>query len=269
MKIHRTKAEAQRKYEKIAQSDLRGLGATRTNLRRLLKSIDLVGWSTHEESGRLDRRALTRFATGSAAIFSRRHQVEAEKAAVNILIDCSASMTFGDGATTRIDVAQEVAIHLSKILNSSGVDFSVTGFRSAKGGNKIDDATNNIIERSGYFRLKQWNESLNVAAAKLGTIDCLASGCTPDFSAIYCAIDELRLRPESKRILFLLTDADGYVQSNMQYLQKIADTNGIKLIAIGIESIGVTNCFRDAVHVDNIHQLTGTAFNHLLNNLRR
>jgi hypothetical protein len=40
------------------------LGATRANLLKLLRSIDTVGWSRREESGRLDRRAFGRFACG-------------------------------------------------------------------------------------------------------------------------------------------------------------------------------------------------------------
>ena len=62
-----------------------GLGATRSNILRLLRSLDLVGWSTHEESGRIDRKAFTRFSTGSTAIFSKREHVEAYAQAYDTL----------------------------------------------------------------------------------------------------------------------------------------------------------------------------------------
>lgn len=72
------KSDGEQRFARDLANAPQGIGATRTNLQRLLHSLDFVGWSTNEESGRLDRRALTRFATGSANIFSRRQYIEAE-----------------------------------------------------------------------------------------------------------------------------------------------------------------------------------------------
>ena len=100
-----------------------GLGATRASIIRLLKSLDLVGWNSHEESGRLDRKAFTRLAVGSTAVFSKRVHVEAEASAVSILIDCSGSMSSGG----LIQMAESLTIQLSRILDKANVEFCVTG----------------------------------------------------------------------------------------------------------------------------------------------
>jgi cobalamin biosynthesis protein CobT len=272
MHTYISKAEAKLKYEEIAKRDLAGLGATRTNIRRVLKSIDFVGWSTREETGRLDRKALTRFAAGSTAIFSRREMKEAEKAAVNVLIDSSGSMgTWVTNNATRINIAQEIAIHLSKIFNSAGVSFSVDCFKETRGSLKFDNELRNTItiSSSGFIRVKKWNESLNVAAEKLGAIHQFAGGGTPDYSAIYSAIDAIRKRPEHKKLIFLIIDADSYVLSLMEHLQAMADANNVKIVAIGIDSNDVTKCFRSAINVTNAESLTNVSFNHLLKNIRR
>ena len=56
------KAEGIARFEREFKANQVGMGATKANLIRLLKSVDLVGWSSHEESGRLDRKAFSRYA---------------------------------------------------------------------------------------------------------------------------------------------------------------------------------------------------------------
>ncbi len=65
------KASCDRKFLHYYNDVPQGMGATRAHLLRILRSVDLVGWSSHEESGKLDRKALTRFATGSTTVFKR------------------------------------------------------------------------------------------------------------------------------------------------------------------------------------------------------
>jgi hypothetical protein len=58
-------------YNQSLAKDI-GMGAVRSALMRLLRSQDLVGWSSREESGRLDRRSFKRMAAGEESLFSRR-----------------------------------------------------------------------------------------------------------------------------------------------------------------------------------------------------
>lgn len=251
-------------YRTTIAQEPAGLGATRANLSRLLRTLDFVGWSTNEESGRLDRRALTRYATGSANIFSRRELKESEKTAVSVLIDCSGSM---DGC--RIKTAQSVAIHLSKILNQAKVPFAVTGFHRDRR-RKIVAGDNALYSSSPTFiPFKRWGESLPKAVAKLGNIDQFAHSGTPDYSALYLTIEEISRREENRKIVFLLTDAEGYARSHMRHLQKFADSQGVTIIAIGIGLTDVQSCFANAENVMDVSDLASATFNRLLKTLGR
>ena len=249
-----------------------GLGATRASLLRLLRSLDLVGWSTHEESGRLDRKAFTRFAVGSTAVFSKRQHIEAERSAVSVLIDCSGSMS-SDGL---IETAESVAIQLSRILDKANVEFNVTGFYGGSGGgNENLSATGanktNVgirFERPTFVPFKTWKESLQKASAKLGSIRHWAQSATPDYSSISITLEDLGLRNEQRKILFLITDANGYNKVHMRHLQNVADKLGIKLVAIGIGRTDVKECFRSSENVTSVNDLASATFNKLLKELQ-
>ena len=257
MRISRQYAEE--RFNAVASAEPAGLGATRANLSRLLRSLDFVGWSTHEESGRLDRKALTRYASGSTAIFSRREYKEAEKSAVSVLIDCSGSMD-----NERIVIAEQVAIHLSRIFSRSRVPFAVTGFHIDRSSYEVLDGEEVRTSTPTFIQFKRWDEPLARCHAKLGSIRKAACGGTPDYASIYSTIDEIGRRDEQRKIVFLLTDADGYNVNHMKHLQKFADSLNVTIIAIGIGRTDVTRCFVNSQDVHNINQLTSTAFNQLL-----
>jgi len=264
------KSVAQMNYSVEFNSEPSGLGATKATIQRILRSLDLVGWNTHEETGRLDRKAFTRYATGSTAIFSKRHHVEAQASAVTVLIDCSGSM--GNGR--RIQTAQSVAIQLSKMLDKANASFNVVGFRGAQGGLRQSATGANahgidaIVEYTEFIPFKTWGESLSKASAKLGSIREWAGNSTPDYSALSMTLEDLSKREEQRKILFFLTDADSYQQSHMVHLQGIADKLGIKIIAIGIGDTDVEQCFKIAQNVEHVSDLADASFNKLLKELR-
>jgi cobaltochelatase CobT len=248
-------------FSRILRDPINGIAATRAKLMQVLRSLDFVGWSSHEESGRLDRRAFTRYATGQANIFSRREVVEADTAAVSVLVDCSASMRGKE-----IRVAQAIAIQLSSILSKSNASFEVTGFHGSEHTNGIAGSNGNkaCTEVVEFIPFKQWNEPLHRAAAKLGVMDHLASNGTPDYGAIYLKLEELSRRPESRKILFLLTDAECYNTRHISYLQEFADKRGIRIAAIGIGHTQVGKCFRNAENVSEVKDIATKSFGKLL-----
>ena len=265
-----SKSECEVNFSAKYNTQPSGLGATRASLLRLLRSLDLVGWSTHEESGRLDRKAFTRFAVGSTAVFSKRQHIEAERSAVSVLIDCSGSM----GNDGLIETAESVAIQLSRILDKANVEFNVTGFYGNGSRNIIDPtgATKTTIdlryEKPTFVPFKTWKESLQKASAKLGSIHHWAQSSTPDYSSISITLEDLGLRDEQRKILFLITDANGYNKVHMRHLQNVADKLGIKLVAIGIGRTDVKECFRSSENVTSVNDLASATFNKLLKELQ-
>ena len=265
-----SKADCEQQFALHFNNQPFGLGATRANIARLLRSVDLIGWSTHEESGRIDRKAFARFATGGTSVFSKRQHVEATKSAVSILIDCSGSMNeYG-----RIKVAESVTVQLARILEKSSVSFNVTGFYGNTGKTELiaGGATpvNTIapVEQAKFVPFKTWKENLARASAKLGSIHQWARNSTPDYSAISVTIEDLSRREEGRKILFLLTDAEGYVRAHIKHLQNLADKVGVKIVAIGIGDTEVPKVFKNGENVTNVSDLASTSFNKLLKELR-
>ena len=127
------------------------------------------------------------------------------------MIDCSGSMNWGGG---RIQVAETVAIQLAKLLEKSGADFAITGFRGGRDGHTFTESGANqtrVTVRGEDLQLipfKTWGESLRKAGAKLGTIHQWAGSGTPDYSALSHAIEDIAKRPQTRKIVFVLTDAD-------------------------------------------------------------
>jgi cobalamin biosynthesis protein CobT len=265
-----TKSNAQMNYSVEFNSEPSGLGATKATIQRILRSLDLVGWNTHEETGRLDRKAFTRYATGGTAIFSKRHYVEAQASAVTVLIDCSGSMSNG----RRIQTAQSVGIQLSKMLDKANASFNVVGFRGGQTGLRQyptganANAIDSVIEHTEFIPFKTWGESLTKASAKLGAIRYWAGHSTPDYSALTMTLEDLSKREEQRKILFFLTDADSYIKSHMVHIQSIADKLGIKIIAIGIGNTDVEQCFKIAQNVEDVNDLADASFGKLLKELR-
>jgi cobalamin biosynthesis protein CobT len=246
------------------------MGATRAHLLRILRSVDLVGWSSHEESGKLDRKALTRFATGSTTVFKRRESKEADTSAVSVLIDCSFSMN-NNG---RIKVAHGVAIQLSRIFDKANINFAVTGFKGSSttqiarqretGAECRTDGEDTIL-----IPFKAWGESMRSASSKLGSISNCAGSATPDYSALMLSIEDLAKQRETRKILFVLTDAEGFISEHIKHVQNVAEQQGITTVAIGIGSEDVKEVFENASTANDLRDLGSVSFNTLLKTLRR
>jgi hypothetical protein len=234
-----------------------------TTLRRLLSGTDNLGQSSREESGRVDRKAFTRFAVGDGNIFSRRTRQEGEDCAVSILLDLSASM---DGS--EIKRAQQVVIQLGAILDGCRVQWSCTGYSTHdmewfynETGDDIDD----YVDHVSFVEIKAFKQSSQQAAAELGAIRHLCGSKTPDFAAPILHLREMDALPVSKKVLILLTDATSLHPDECKFVREFADKLGINLVVIGIcAGTGLSYYGDAAVNVNNLSDLSSQAFGHLL-----
>ena len=245
-------------YNQSLAKDI-GMGAVRSALMRLLRSQDLVGWSSREESGRLDRRSFKRMAAGEESLFSRRQYKEAEKSAVSIMVDCSGSMS-----GTGIEPAQDVSIHLGQLLDKARVSFACHGFRSTSTMDASVTAEEYLI-----IPFKPWGLSLRKSSARLGAMKFMANYGTPDYAALYWAVEDLSRRPESRRILFVITDARGYEIDKMKIIRDFAERHKIKLIAVGINADSrLDQIFPVSINIASAKALGDAAFRTLLNGVK-
>ena len=267
--------ECEQRFSEHAAINIPRIGAVKVAITRLLRSIDFIGHSRNEDSGRFDRKAIVKFVAGSANVFSRREFKEADTAAVEVMIDVSGSM--GDYGSKKIGIASVVANQFSAIFEKTGTPYAIIGFdgRSVSeqliaGGASASNTTGSTWSKCVYteqvnlYRFKDWHETRRTAALKLGAISRTPNGGTPDFGGVYLAIDELSKRTERRRILFLLTDAEGYDMNNMKHLQTVADKLKITIVAIGIGTNDAKQAFTNAAAVHNTDDLGSVAFTKLL-----
>ena len=257
------KAYFTRVFEENFNKDVQGMGATRANLGRMLRSLDLMGWSRREETGRLDRRALTRFATGDINIFSRRESKMADASAVTILVDCSGSMR---GET--MEVAGQVSTQLSKLLEQSRVNYAVTGFTGSEPHHNFDKDSGVNVEDVHFLPFKERGESLRAAAPKMGAIRRMALTGNPDYSSLMFAIEEIKTQKEQRKIIFFLTDTGSYDPDQMKQVARIAEIFKITIIGIGIGTYDVKSLFKHGVDVSNIDDMGKDTFSTMLRTLR-
>ena len=242
-----------------------GFGATRASLLRLLRANDLVGWSHHEESGRLDRKSFARMACGSNQVFSQRDYKEAHKSAVSMLVDCSGSM-----CSTRIKTTASAVTQLVKIMDKANVSYRVFGFDSPHESDlkKLPDGSHYIPEDVRFYPFKHWNESLQKAIPKLGAIGNCAFRGNPDYQALLLSIEDLSKRPEKRKILFFFTDSGSVNVKHMQYLDEVARDLGVTIIGVGIQADGVLKCYKHAVVIDNLEDMASKSFTTMLNAIK-
>jgi thymidine kinase len=81
-------------------------------------------------------------------------------------------------------------------------------------------------------------------------------------------LEDIAMRDEQRKIVFLLTDANGYNKEHMRHLQDLADRLKIKIIAIGIGRTDVKECFRSSENVTSVDGLASTSFNKILKELK-
>lgn len=266
IKLNR-KSEGAYQYASISRKVPQGLGAAKVALQKFLRSIDNVGWSRREETGRVDRRAFTRYACGESSIFSRREYTEATKSAVSVLIDLSGS-TFDkfdkrDGRAI-VHIFQEVAIHLSNLLRDCKVDYAITGFH---GRATYDTELRIVLEDVTFTEIKGWGDNPVNVGPVLGRLPDLVAGSTPDYSALRLSIEELSKLPHQRKVLFILTDADGYNPSRIQQLERVAEKLGIVIVAIGVGATPVETCFRYARNVKSAADAFSASFGTLLKSI--
>jgi nitric oxide reductase activation protein len=261
---HQDKAGKEIEYAQVANTPIPGVGATKVALRRLLATTNQTGWSRREESGRLDRRALTRFAVGEENIFARREQKTSTTSVVQLLIDASGS-TFDvverGSSESRIKVFGEVATHLSKILDECGVTLGITAFW---GKSKTIGINGRPVEDVTFVEVKGYRQSLRTSRAAISSIKWLSCGSTPDYTALKLVLEDLSAQKEQRKVLFFLTDVDNYNQRGAQHLDELAKRLGITIIGIGVGDADITKCFTHSANVKSVAEVFTQSFNKLL-----
>lgn len=137
---------------------------------------------------RLDHRALSGMSVGNARVFLRKEESEGMDTAVSILLDGSGSMReLLRDQVSRNDAAQSATDALGRLLEDAEVPWALNVF-----------ATN-------YVEVKEFDDPWRRARQNMAMVWGNNTNLQPSYDR---ALAQLSARPESRKVLVLLTDGD-------------------------------------------------------------
>ena len=269
-------------YQKI-KDDLGGLVNTmKAKLRRALMAKETRDWDFAREFGRLDTKKLVAGSLGSATVYKQRKERMEMDTAVHLLIDLSGSM-FGD----KIRVATEVAIAFAECLEGTQIKYQISGFSNYGDNEKLRELVYKAnrgskeyhrVEPLNIFKYKKFGESLQVAKGAVSAIRNSAGGNNSDRDAVIWAAQELKARPEKRKILFVFSDGQpanttinlGYDKDDIleKALKEAIDSttkDGVECVGIGILTEHVEGIYPRSVSIESVKDLSGATFVQLSN----
>jgi cobalamin biosynthesis protein CobT len=254
------------------------VGGMRRKLERALLSKQRRDWDHGREVGRLDSRRFGAAVAGRRNVFKIREERTELDTAVSILVDLSGSMN-----GPKASLASESVIAMSEALNRSGIPFEVLGFNNQSYEIGVDDKwfdAKQIAQRHDgahrfdpldIYEFKRFDERLNVAKGVLWQLPMLVGGDNGDAEAVLTAFQRLRERPESRRVLMVLSDGEPVTVGD-QYAQecylrdvvnRIEQGHEAECVGIGIMSTAVSRFYGRHVVVRDLDDLAGQAMNQL------
>lgn len=236
------------------------VGALKTQLSKLLLSVDRVGWQTGSTTGRFDVRRTSRMLAGSERVFKSRTEVPATTTAVSIIIDMSSSMryaeTLPDGTRSndvndqRIGVAAQCAYAIATAVERSNCEVEVVGFGGGSrkiysgathgmnglGGEEQRANDRTEYEESELFDIKTFGTRAANARRNFQLLGNLCHYCTPDYHAVRTVTDAVSARSEHRKIVLVLTDGMGSPGLMKQYGAYAKRIHNIPVFGIGIHT---------------------------------
>ncbi|MAV82774.1 MAG: hypothetical protein CMI90_04865 [Pelagibacteraceae bacterium] len=249
---------------------------------RLLQSKQKRSWNFDLESGILDTSKLTRIITNSnnSLSFKKEKEIKFEDTTVSLLIDNSGSMR-----GKPIMIAALTTDMIAETLEKCKIKVEILGFttKAWKGGKTREDwLKKGKVKNPGrlndlrHIIYKSADENRRKAKINLGLM--LKEGLLKeniDGEALIWASSRLKKRPESRKILIVISDGAPVDDSTLSvnesnYLEKhlkstiiaIEDKTEIELLAIGIGH-DVKQYYNKAITIHDVEELGGTIFKKL------
>ena len=249
---------------------------------RLLQSKQNRSWNFDLESGLLDTSKLTRIITNgnNSLSFKKEKEIKFEDTAVSLLIDNSGSMR-----GKPIMIAALTTDMIAATLEKCKIKVEILGFttKAWKGGKTREEWLKNGKDKNPgrlndlrHIIYKSADENSRKSKVNLGLM--LKEGLLKeniDGEALIWASSRLNKRPESRKILIVISDGAPVDDSTLSvnesnYLEKhlkstiiaIQDKTNIELLAIGIGH-DVKQYYDKAITIHDVEELGGAIFNKL------
>jgi len=218
----------------------------RRGLANALRSAEKRWWREEQSQGHLSPRTLHRLCMDrpSLNVFRTRAMVQGRSTAVGIALDASGSMT-----TQKMDVARASmrvlleALHDLKIPTEAFTFTTGEAFTINEAAGQTGEDIGTIRERFSRFSnleiglIKRYEEPVKAAMRRLPGI--CGTGLTPLGEAMLIGAGRLAARPESRKIMLVLTDGRAGCEACDQSACHHAKQAAMKIAASGIELVGV------------------------------
>lgn len=241
----------------------------RAKFRRSLLSQTKCKWVGEKRRGSINPSSLHRVALGtSKSVFRSRVQAESFDTCVSMYVDHSGSMF-----PYRMDLAAECSVIFGECLNDLSIPFEICGFSTMPymiGNRRYEQASDEekaLFTRWGdlwigvYKKFEDNWPSVRHRCVEMSRND---HDNTYDGEGLRFAAQRLLRRPEKRKILFWLND--GYPcpnvhwvrQQHHSYLKGVAKEveKLIEVFAIGMQSDGVKEYFKNWVQVSELGDLS-------------
>ena len=260
---------------RLAKDDVSSqLRSLKSHFLRLIKAKELSSTIFDCDDGELDSDALATVPCGNKRIYYQNILGESLNTAVSILIDQSGSMGNSSHIGSRSYFAQRMAIGLAETLFAINVPFEVIGFtndfgcpghdygfpgrtkRSVPGEERRNDSARS--QPFWYDIFKAFDENYKVVRYRFGSINGEAENC--DGEALLDVAKRLAVRPEERKILFVLSDgipSGGEVDTSilcnhLKHTIKQVTQTGIEVMGIGAGSKHVKDYYNEYTGALNI-----------------
>lgn len=235
-------------------------GTIQKTLERAMAAKSIARWHTGYRRGKLSASSLSRLFFGDDRIFRKKEMGISKDVAVTLLVDCSGSMR-GQKSELAATSAYALASVLQNMnITSELIGFTTKGFHS-RFGEEYSRACPLYMPIFKAFT-DRWDIRAKRRLGKLWNEEWMCNNV--DGECVQIAANRLMSRPESKKIMIVLSDgwpcADGddfalrqHLKDTVQELEK-----KINIVGIGIISDAVETYYKKNVVLEDIKDLPGT-----------
>lgn len=261
------------------------VGPLQKTLERLVlsktKSRNLPG----QRSGRVNSASLFKLKTGDTRVFKRKEYTPGKDVAVSLVVDCSGSMNYGDGAMRRITVAMCAAYAMSSVLSRLNIRNEVVGFTTRGRGiprKYWDDLENaeralgrnfSRTEPLSTVLFKQFNEPLTAEQKRRFAFTAFEADFlrnNVDGESVVIAAKRLLQQSSNGKKMIVLSDgsplADGinsHICADLKRSVKEIEASGIDVFGIGIQTRDVKDYYKNHQVINDTKDLPNALMNQL------
>jgi len=235
------------------------IGQNSSKLKRLFISMRAPKNTRMQRSGRLDLKRIWNDDTD--VIFQKRQPGMKENTAVSLVIDNSTSMI-----GKRCFIASSLLTILAKELERIRIPFECMGFTTEFSNSSAKPDDKGVRHTPIRINLMKTFEEPYRKVRKFFDWPKHTRG-TIEFPCVKMAGDRLSHRPETKKVLFILSDGcsgggDLMMDAMIKYLNKLR-YSGIKVVGFGIEDHHILNYIEDAIIISDASRLGNSFFKKL------